>query len=183
LKGRQTEADFGMPASDQIEVTISPPDKLSDADWSRVEAILRAGGAVNVSSALAEIPISTVLVLARQTGIVVGFGAIKRERPDYARKTQDKAGGAFDLEMCELGYVAIDGDFQKQGISSRILDTLLAAYPHGLFCTTDSEEMKGSLERRDFKQTGKTWRGNRGDLSLWIRTLDTPGKTETKPAD
>ena len=153
---------------DDIEVSVCAPTVLTVPDWNRIEFILREGKAVNVRSALNEIPISARLALARHGGAIVGLGAIKRARAWYAEETRKHAKYDFDASMDELGYVAVDADFQGRRLSSRIVDALLDGYSLSLFATTDDEKMKGLLGHRGFKHAGKSWTGNRGELSLWL---------------
>ena len=154
---------------DPFQVEVCDPTKLTTGDRAQIEAILRAGRAVNVVSAMSEIPHAPALALARRDGKIVGIGAIKRPRPDYAKQKQRDANVTFDTEIAELGYVAIDDKFRDNHLSGRIADKLLAAYPGPLFSTTDDEKMKSTLGNRGFLQKGDTWKGDRGVLSLWLR--------------
>jgi hypothetical protein len=155
--------------TDPFEVELCDPKKLTTSDWAQIEAILRTGGAVNVVSAMSAIPHAPAFALARRGGKIVGVGAIKRPRPDYAKQKQKDANVTFDTEIAELGYVAIDAKFRDNRLSGRITDKLLAAYPGPLFSTTDDEKMKFTLGNRGFLQKGDTWKGDRGVLSLWLR--------------
>jgi hypothetical protein len=160
----------GDPTSnlDDIEVSVCAPTDLTVPDWNRIESILREGKAVNVRSALDEIPIAARLALARHGGAIVGLGAIKRARVWYAEETRKHAKYDFDASMDELGYVAVDAGFQGRRLSSRIVDALLDGYSFSLFATTDTERMKEMLGHRGFKQAGESWKGKRGSLSLWL---------------
>lgn len=155
--------------TDPFQVEVCDPTTLTTQDRTQIEAILRAGGAVNVVSALSEIPHAPALALARRDGKIVGIGAIKRPRPDYAKQKQKDANVTFDTEIAELGYVAIDENFRDNHLSGHIADKLLSAYPGPLFSTTDDEKMKSTLGNRGFLQKGGTWKGDRGVLSLWLR--------------
>jgi N-acetylglutamate synthase-like GNAT family acetyltransferase len=158
--------------ADDITVSICAPGDITKRDWGRIESILREGRAVNVPSALEEIPFSRRFVLARRDGTIIGLGAIKRARAWCAEDTQKRAGHSFDSNMEELGYVAVDDSFRRRRLSSRIVDALLDGYSHPLFSTTDSDRMKSVLEHRGFKQAGKPWAGNRSELSLWLLDRD-----------
>lgn len=155
--------------TDPFDVEVCDPIKLTKSDRAQIEAILRAGRAVNVPSAMSEIPQAPAFALARQDGKIVGVGAIKRPRPGYAKLKQEDAKFTFDTEIAELGYVAIDSDFQDNHLSGRITDKLLAAYSGPLFSTTDDEKMKFTLGNRGFQQKGTAWKGKRGVLTLWLR--------------
>jgi hypothetical protein len=111
--------------TDHFEVEVCDPTKLTTSDRARIKAILRARGAVNVPSAMSEIPLAPAFALARRDGRIVGVGAIKRPRPDYAKLKQEDAKFTFDTEIAELGYVAIDSDFRGNHLSGRITDQLL----------------------------------------------------------
>jgi hypothetical protein len=158
--------------TDPFEVEVCDSTKLTASDREQIEAILRAGGAVNVPSAMSEIPQAPAFALAQCNGKIVGVGAIKRSRPDYAKLKQEDAKFNFDTAIAELGYVAIDGDFRDNHLSGRITNKLLAAYPGPLFSTTDDEKMKFTLGNRGFLQKGGTWKGERGTLSLWLRASE-----------
>lgn len=158
--------------TDPFQVEVCDPTKLTPGDRAQIEAILRAGHAVNVPSAMSEIPHAPAFALARCEGKIVGVGAVKRPRPGYAKQKQEDAHFTFDKEIAELGYVAIDSDFRDKHLSGRITDKLLAAYSKPLFSTTDDEKMKFTLGNRGFRQKGGTWKGERGILSLWLRTSE-----------
>lgn len=146
---------------------------LSADEWTEIAAILGEGGAVDVASALTELPRAPILVLAKAEETIVGLGAIKRPRPDYARLKMASSGHDFDPATNELGYVALAPDWKGHGYSGPILDALLDAFQGSLFSTTDSDAMMHMLGERGFQIYGRTWPSGRGlPLSLWMRTVN-----------
>ena len=110
------------------------------------------------------------LVFALAGGHFVGVGAIKRRRPAYARQIAERSGVAFDPNILELGYVAVEPNHRGRGLSELIVQELLAHHPDPLFATTSSERMKRTLTRVGFAERGSIWPGRNGDqLSLWLK--------------
>lgn len=145
------------------------PDELSNAEIERCVAIIRSGEAVDPEAAAAELPLASALAVARRGSVIVGVGAIKRVRIRYASRVAKESGFTFDPKTPELGYVAVDENHRRQGLSHRILEALVAKHGGKLFVTTDSEGMKKTLAAGGFEQQGREWEGNRGQLSLWIK--------------
>lgn len=135
-------------------------------------AILREGKAVNVTSARAELPVAPVVVLKRVDGKIVGLGAIKRQRPDYAAGRALASGYDFDQNMHEIGYIAVRKAFGNKGFSGQIMTALLAAFPPQPFwATTFNEYMERTLTKAGFQPKGDPWPGDSSNtLRLWIRT-------------
>lgn len=159
-----------LPDSPVPAVSIEDHKNLSDHDWSIIRAILAAGEAVNVASAILELPKAPVLAIARIENTIVGLGAIKRARPRYAQQQMDSAGYDFDPGINELGYIAIAYDWRGHGYSRLIVHKLLERFTGALFSTTDNDAMIHLLSERGFKRCGGGWLGNRGlNLSLWIQ--------------
>ena len=145
----------------------------------RVLPSSEAGNTVNRKSAAAELPRAAVLAIARAGERIVGVGAIKRARPAYAGRIAKRSEFAFDPDMPELGYVAVDGNHGNRGLSRRIVVALLSEHDGTLFATTDSDYMKKTLAGAGFVQNGQEWKGQRGRLSLWIRTIAPQGSSES----
>src|SRR5208282_2451824 len=143
--------------------------ELTEADRAACVAILTEGGAVDVRTAAWELPRASVVATVRRDNILVGVGAIKRERPDYASEKAELSGFEFDPNTPELGYVAVAKEHRERGLSRRIVGALTGDYHGRLFATTDDPYMKKTLGRARFMQRGKEWDGQRGRLSLWIR--------------
>lgn len=146
--------------------------ELSADDLNDCVEVLREGEAVDIDSARAELPIAPVVVLKRVDGKIVGLGAIKRQRPDYAARRAASSGWDFDQNMHEIGYVAVRKAFGNRGFSGQIMNALLAAFPPQPFwATTFNEFMERTLARAGFEKRGDPWAGNKGNtLTLWIRT-------------
>jgi hypothetical protein len=101
---------------------------------------------------------------------VVGVGAIKGgNRSDYVSKIAQRSLFAFPAETPELGYVSIHDGHKGNGLSERIVALLLKGKTGALFATTDDKFMKSTLSKAGFLCKGKEWKGDRGQLSLWIR--------------
>jgi predicted amidohydrolase len=141
---------------------------VDEADLEKCVSIIRSGGAVNVD--IAKLRSATVLVLAKRGADVVGIGSVKRIRPDYAAGIADKSGFPLTPDSPELGYIAVDDRHRGNGLSHRLVGELLRERSGGLFATTDDKYMKRTLVSAGFVQRGREWEGNRGLLSLWIKS-------------
>lgn len=150
-------------------VACYSPNELNEENHIACISIIRTGGAVDDRSAARELRLATVLAVARSDGEIVGVGAIKRARPAYAAKIARSSRVSMSSDMNELGYVAVDHKHKRRGIASRIVSALLSRHGGAVFATTDSVAMKGILQSLGFRMKGKEWKGNRGQLSLWIR--------------
>src|SRR5579871_6007568 len=98
---------------------------LSDSEWRRCVEIIAAGKAVAVNEA--KLRAATTIVLARKGRKIVGVGTIKGIRKAYAAGIAgpEKSGYAFPPETPELGYVAVDPEHQRKGLSLRLVTELL----------------------------------------------------------
>jgi hypothetical protein len=153
------------------EVTCGVPSEFTDAELEKCIAIVKAGDAVVPGSVARDLPRAKVIAVARKDSEIVGVGTIKPIRLDYARGIAGpkKSGWHFDPRVPELGYVAIDGQHRRHGLSERIVAKLLC-HEKQLFATTSNEFMKRTLRESKFVSKGGEWRGRRGDLlSLWIK--------------
>jgi hypothetical protein len=124
---------------------------------------------VDPDSAAAELPRAVAVAVARRGDEIVGVGAIKRVRTDYAARRADLSGAPFNPDTPELGYVAVDGNHRSKGLSGRIVAALLSKHNGPLFATTDNQYMKSTLTTAGFVQKGCEWKGGRGTLSLWLK--------------
>ena len=144
---------------------------VGDADGVDLEKcvfIIRAGGAVNVDAT--KLQRATVLVLAKRGSEIVGVGSVKGVRPDYAASIATKSGFPLMPETPELGYIAVDDRHRGNRLSYRLVRELLRDRIGSLFATTDAEYMKPALLAAGFIQEGREWDGDRGRLSLWLRS-------------
>lgn len=144
-------------------------EKLTADEHAACEAILADGNAVDTNFAAAELPQAPVVVAAKSDGVIVGLGAIKRARRQYAATIAGRSGFAFSPDWNELGYVAVAKDHRRHGLSSRITETLLSYHDAPLWATTDDAGMKAVLRKYGFHSEGHEWDGGRDRLSLWIR--------------
>lgn len=156
--------------NDQYEVKRCAPNDLSRKDMDRCIAIVIDGDAVDPESAAIELPVATVLAVAYKGREVVGVGAIKRLRIQYAKLVSDNSHFPLPSDMQELGYVAVCVEHRRQGLSHRIVAQLLLTHVGGLFATTPDPFMRRTLAGAGFERKGDEWHGRRGTLSLWVRT-------------
>lgn len=112
---------------------------------------------------------SRAVALAGKDKRIVGVGAIKRERREYAAHIAAKSGVDFPSETLELGYVAVAPEHRGHHLSDCLVRALLKQHKGRLFATTSSEYMKDTLIRADFRTGGKECRGRKFLLSLWLR--------------
>jgi hypothetical protein len=132
-------------------------------------AIIKQGEAVDWQSAKRELPLAMAVVIARKGSEIVGVGAIKRERRQYAADVSKKSGFKFPPETPELGYVAVEPGHQGRGLSLRITRLVLSGQKTALFATTYNEWMMKTLAKAGFVRKGKEWKGRKHMLSLWYK--------------
>ena len=143
---------------------------LTEEELATCIAIIKSGDAVDPESAAAELPRASVLAVVRQGDQIVGVGAIKRVRRDYASRIAGRSGASFKPDTPELGYVAVDSAHRGNHLSYRIVAMLLSRCPGSLFATTSKDRMKQTLAKAGFVQKGREWKGqNNYQLSVWIR--------------
>jgi len=109
------------------------------------------------------------VALAWKDKQIVGVGAIKRERREYAAGVAKRGGVEFPSQTLELGYVAVAPEHRGHHLSDCLIKALLKQHKGRLFATTYSEYMKDALIRADFRTGGKEWKGRKFMLSLWLR--------------
>jgi GNAT superfamily N-acetyltransferase len=122
--------------SEGYDVEACAPSDLSTEELETCAAIIRRGDAVDPDSAGAELPRAQVLAVVRRGDDIVGVGVIKRIRRHYASSIADKSGASFDQDTPELGYVAVDQEHRRHGLSHRIVAKLLLNHEGRLFATT-----------------------------------------------
>lgn len=83
-------------------ITVRPGCELGDELHSCIE-IIKEGEAVNVASATDELPEATFVAVKRVDGLLVGVGAIKRQRHWYARSIAKKV--VFRLMKISMNLV------------------------------------------------------------------------------
>ena len=147
---------------------------LSQKDLDACVALIKEGGAITDPETAAEhLPECLFVVVQRDGDEIVGVGAIKGQRPDYAKgiASNRKSGYAFDHNMHELGYVVVKDSHQGKGLSKTITDKLLSLFQgKPLFATTSNERMRTTLEKRGFVQRGRSWPNRKDEpITLWIR--------------
>jgi GNAT superfamily N-acetyltransferase len=145
---------------------LSPGD-LTATNFAVCVAVIKKGEAVDWKWAARELPLAVALAIAYKGAQIVGVGAVKRVRRKYATEVSSKSGVDFPPETLELGYVAVDPDHRRHGLSHRIVKALLSQYAGRLFATTYNDHMKKTLENAGFVRKGKEWKGRRFMLSFW----------------
>jgi len=165
-------------------VYVKPSNLLTEYEIRSCLHLIGDGGAVNTDSAADELRKSEHTGIYNIEGKIVGTGTIKRPRPKYAADKSRRSEYSFSPDLNELGYVSVDVAYRGKKIAQTIVEHLLFAFykpsvftgpnleplpKRPLFATTSNPGMKIILERTEFKQRGKKWRGVKGDmLSLWI---------------
>jgi hypothetical protein len=142
--------------------------ELSAAELEACSTLVKNGGAVQ-GDCNEKLQKASALALALCRDEVVGVGAIKGVRVDYASRIADRSQFAFSPDTPELGYVSVHDDHKGNGLSERIVDQLLRHKPSPFFATTDDEFMKSTLSKAGFVRNGGAWQGDRGQLTLWLR--------------
>lgn len=150
-------------------MTTPAAGKLGPSEIAACLAIIKTGEAVDLMSAKRELPLATAIALAWKDKQIVGVGAIKRQRCEYAAGIAEKSGVEFSPKMLELGYVAVAPEHRGHHLSDCLIRALLKQHKGRLFATTYSEYMKDALIRADFRTGGKEWKGKKSMLSLWVR--------------
>ena len=107
-------------AHEQYSVRCCVPADLTPAETARCLAIVLEGDAVD-RTVKSQLPVATLLAVVRKNQHVVGVGAIKRVRPDYAAKIVKRSGHVFPTDMPELGYVARSKGHFGHSLAPRIL--------------------------------------------------------------
>lgn len=155
------------PTVEDFVVERTSADKLTDAEMAQCVAIVREGKAIRRGFETQGLKETAVLAVVRQSGEIVGVGAIKKPR-DYTATVAGYAGYDFPVHTPELGYIAVS----KAGndLSPRIVATLLDGHQGAVFATTSHPKIKTVLTAAGFEARGREWKGNSGSLlSLWIK--------------
>lgn len=155
------------------------PTDLSPDELRECLSLITDGCAVDPGTAAAELPRAMLIVLAvqRDHPNIVGLGAIKGQRPRYASSIAIKSGVPFDKNIHELGYVVVHQLHRGLGLSHKITAALLSGFPERpLFATTSHEGMKRTLRQAGFVPQGSEWPGRKGNLSLWIKNVNSPNQ-------
>jgi len=151
-------------------VVVCVPGDLSKSEMSQCAGLVCDGGAVDQKKVASNLPRARVLAVVRNAKTIVGLGAIKRVMRRHTSDVAKSSGYALDPAMSEIGYIAVHPEHRRKGLSGRILGALLQQRPGALFATTDDYAMKRTLACGQFVLRGHEWDGNRGKLSLWVKT-------------
>ena len=153
-------------------ITLCKPSELSPAEQERCMTIVREGSAIQNDRYIKQnFPNAKTLAVVRaSTGEIVGVGALKAPNPVHTRTVCDRSGETFDHNRTELGYVAVDGNHRGKKLSYSIVEHLHSSTKEPLFATTDCPRMKKVLTSNGFSNEGQSWKGDRGDLTLWLKS-------------
>ena len=154
--------------ADGYRFESSVPSNLSESDMLRCVEIVGSGGAVTKENATRGLERASALVVVRKGADIIAVGAIKRALPSYIAGVGRKAGHPIADGAHELGYVSVDPPHRGQHLSSRIVRTLKENNNGHLFGRTDDGRMKSVLTNAGFQRKGGEWKGERGNLSLWV---------------
>jgi hypothetical protein len=158
------------PANQDVKIKVG--NDLSPRELKACVVALEEGDAVDAKTAKRELPRAVVVAILLVGENVVGVGAIKQQRPLYAKRIAGAkcSGFSFDPTMHELGYVAVL-KANRGGQSGPIVDSLLRAFKGPLWATTFNDRMKSTLKHRGFMRQGKEWPSENGKqmVSLWIK--------------
>lgn len=148
---------------------------LSPDELKACAVVLKEGAAVDPKTAEGELPHAVTVTIVRVGEDIVGVGAIKQQRPHYAKRiaSTNYSGFSFDPKMHELGYVAVL-KANRGGQSGPMVDSLLKTFKGPLWATTFNDRMKSTLKHRGFVGRGKEWLSENGkyQVSLWIKELE-----------
>jgi GNAT superfamily N-acetyltransferase len=162
-------ADRRQESDTVYEFKAGPLSEYTPEEVKKCLALIGDGGAVNLRTMKRDLPRSQMVVIACWQGELVGVGAIKPVREEYAAGIAAKSGYAFPPDTSELRYVVVEPAHRGHGLSRAITELLLKRHSDPLFATTDSPKMKKTLASAGFRQEGQEWQGDRGILSFWER--------------
>lgn len=144
--------------------------ELSNDDVRDCVSLIAAGDAVDPESAAEHLPHCLFVVMKRDGDEIVGVGAIKGQRPNYARTIAQRSGFEFGSQTHEIGYIVVRESHRNRGISKAITERLLSLWEGPLFATTSNEYMQRGLFQVGFGRKGRSWKSQKGDdLHLWIK--------------
>jgi GNAT superfamily N-acetyltransferase len=154
---------------DRYRFEICSFDTLKGIDRKTCVTLLRDGGAVNARVASKQLPDANLMIVARSNDELVGVGAVKQWRQEYASEVSARSKYELAHSMHELGYVVVAPDHRGRGVAGLIVTNLTAKCDFPLFATTDDPSMKAILQKSGFAKKGQEWQGKRSLLSLWVR--------------
>lgn len=133
--------------------------------------LISSGGAVKPHYIKKNFPHAHKVVTVTHEGKIIGTGAIKQIREDYANDIASRSGHDFPSDTHELGYITVHEDHSGKRLSRKIVAELLSGFDKPLFATTSSGAMKSTLKKAGFLEKGHAWDGNNDSLTLWVKGL------------
>lgn len=150
------------------ELQVFGQGELAEKDLRQCVSLIAGGDAVDPSTAEEHLPHCLFVVVKRDGDQIVGVGAVKGQRPNYASTVARRSAFEFDPQMHELGYVVVRESHRKRGISKALTERLLALFEGPLFATTSNEHMERTLSGSGFVRRGGSWKSHKNeDLNLW----------------
>jgi hypothetical protein len=179
-RGRDTALRTAIEA--RKEVQVSGQGELPDRDLQECVSLIAAGDAVDPDTAAEHLPQCEFVAVKRDGDQIVGVGAIKGQRANYARAIAQRSGFGFDPQTHELGYMVVCESHRKRGISKAITERLLGVFERQLFATTSNEHMERTLGEVGFVRRGHSWKSHKNeDLHLWIKPMKDSSGEHAKP--
>jgi len=172
---RQSEAGPDSPRSkgiDLLTVAIGSPLECSNSDLATFESLVRKGDEVDPVGLQQRIRAAAhVALISTDAGQVIGIAALKRRAAEYRQKIFTRAGtGLAPTEgELELGWIFIEEEYRRKGLSRMLVEALLnAAGNLDVYATTREENiaMRRTLASFRFDPTGEPYASKNGDYAL-----------------
>lgn len=154
---------------------VVKPTELPDHEIVALTTLVLSGGAIPKNTDFEVLKerllLSSSLAVYKEDVHVLGVASLKVPDPDYRMKVFRKACMSHEHFQYapELGYISVHPEKRRKGIADKLVHALIGNLKEPCYATTDSEPMKRILGKAGFSEAGKTWKGKRGVLSLWIK--------------
>lgn len=157
--------------NEELKIVALPPSRFSKEDIDLFIELLEKGGEVDSSGLKGRVKKSKLLSLCWDGETLTGVGALKIPQESYKEKVFEKIGFPEESEnyLYEFGYLYIEKEYRKKGISKKILHSLLKTVNSKKIFVTIREENKimGSfLSGYGFEKLGKSYNSQRGGYKL-----------------
>jgi GNAT superfamily N-acetyltransferase len=147
---------------------------FTEAERREFMRLVQQGGEVDDIVLARNIDAARRLVFLRSSEGLIGVAALKMPQASYRKRISGLSGveipeGTFPLE---LGYVFVVPAQRNRGLSRRLVEAALDGCSHdGVFATSraDNGSMHHTLERFDFRATGKPYAGREQVIQLFVR--------------
>jgi GNAT superfamily N-acetyltransferase len=122
-----------------------------------------------------------LIFLRTEAGQLTGIAALKHPSGGYRTSIAKKTGIELPVALLpyELGWIYVEMDWRKQGLSGHLVESALTAIRGaGVFSTSraDNTPMHRTLERYGFNTQGGDYQSDRGDhrIRLFVRSTKRP---------